>query len=110
LVDLALRRRFDDLTIDTPRNRFVRAALEGISRVVQRHDLTHRCRKLAREMKAMGVSGNPPTRVQMSADRFGRHDSHDRFMVAAAKLAFDLGLPTEEAGKNILAMPDRDED
>src|SRR5262249_45188986 len=101
--------KFDELTIDTPRNRFVRAALEAISRVVQRHDLAHRCRKLASDMKALGVSGNPPTRAQLSADRFGRHDSHDRFMVAAAKLAFDLALPTEASGTNILALPDREE-
>jgi 5-methylcytosine-specific restriction enzyme subunit McrC len=101
--------KFDELTIDTPRNRFVRVALEAISRVVQRDDLAHRCRKLASDMKAMGVSGNPPTRAQMSADRFGRHDSDDRFMVAAAKLAFDLALPTEVSGRNVLALPDREE-
>jgi 5-methylcytosine-specific restriction enzyme subunit McrC len=60
--------KFDELTIDTPRNRFVRAALEAISRIVQ-HELAHRCRKRASDMKAMGVSGNLPTRAQMSADR-----------------------------------------
>ena len=101
--------KFDELTIDTPRNRFVRAALEAISRIVQRTELAHRCRKLASDMKAMGVSGNPPTRAHVSADRFGRHDSEDRFMVAAAKLAFDLVLPTEASGKNVLALPDREE-
>ena len=101
--------KFEELTIDTPRNRFVRAALEAISRIVGAHDLAHRCRKLASDMKAMGVSGNPPTRAQMSADRFSRHDADDRFMVAAAKLAFDLALPTEVSGANILPLPDREE-
>jgi 5-methylcytosine-specific restriction enzyme subunit McrC len=101
--------RFDELTIDTPRNRFVRAALEAISRIVQSHDLAHRCRKLASDMKAMGVSGNPPTRALVSVDRFGRHDSDDRFMVSAAKLAFDLALPTEASGAHSLALPDREE-
>lgn len=101
--------KFDKLTIDTPRNRFVRAALEVISRIIRRHDLAHRCRKLANDMKAMGVSGNPPTPAQMSADRFSRHDADDRFMVAAAKLAFDLALPTEVSGANILPLPDREE-
>jgi len=101
--------RFDDLTSDTRRNRFVRGALESISRLILRHDLAHRCRKLASDMKAMGVPGNPPTRMQMSADRFGRHDAEDRFMVAAAKLALDLALPTEASGANILALPDREE-
>ena len=100
--------RFDELTIDTPRNRFVRAALESISRIVRRKDVAHRCRALATGMKAMGVSGIAPTRSEMSTDRFGRHDTDDRFMVAAAKLAFDLALPNESFGANVLALPDRE--
>ena len=100
--------RFDELTVDTPRNRFVRAALETIARIVQRKDVSHRCRSLASGMKAMGVSGDAPTRAQMSTDRFGRNDADDRFMVAAAKLAFDLALPTEVAGTNVLTLPERE--
>ena len=100
--------RFDELTIDTLRNRFVRAALESISRIVRR-DLAHRCRSLANGMREMGVSGELPTRAQMSTDRFGRNDADDRFMVAAAKLAFELALPTEVAGADVLALPDREE-
>ena len=101
--------RFDELTIDTPRNRFVRAALESVSRLGLRRDLAHRCRLLANSMKSMGVSGDAPTIRQMSLDRFGRHDADDRLMVAAAKLVFDLALPTEAAGANSFVMPDRDE-
>lgn len=100
--------RFDELTIDTPRNRFVRAALESISRMVRRKDVAHRCRSLAGGMKALGVAGEPPTRAQTSTDRFGRHDAEDRFMVAAAKLAFELMLPTEVSGANVLTLPDRE--
>lgn len=100
--------RFDELTIDTPRNRFVRAALEIISRIVRRKEVSHRCRSLASGMKAMGVSDDAPTRTQMSTDRFGRNDADDRFMIAAAKFAFDLTLPTEAAGANMLPLPDRE--
>jgi 5-methylcytosine-specific restriction enzyme subunit McrC len=101
--------RYTALTIDTPRNRFVRAALESVARLVKRPAIAHRCRYLAAAMKTRGVSGQAPTRAQMSADRFGRHDSDDQFMVAASKLALDLALPTESAGGNVLAMPDREE-
>ena len=101
--------RFDELTIDTPRNRFVRAALERISRLVRQPGLRRRCGKLASDMKSMGVSGTPPTRHQLSSDRFGRHDASDRYMVAAAKLALDLALPTEVSGRSALALPDREE-
>lgn len=100
--------RFDELTIDTPRNRFVRAALEAISRIVQRQDIAHRCRSLAGGMKALGVSGEPPTRTQIGTHRYGRHDADDRLMVAAAKLAFELTLPTEVSGVNVLTLPDRE--
>ena len=101
--------RFDEFTIDTPRNRFVCAALGHIARIVQRQDIAHRCRALAGSMKAMGVSGEEPTRAQMSMERFGRNDADDRLMVAAAKLAFDLALPTEESGANVLLLADREE-
>src|SRR5687767_8087589 len=60
-------------------------------------------------LKAMGVAGKPPTRVQISTERFGRHDADDRFMVAASKLAFDLALPAEASGAIVLALPDREE-
>ena len=59
-------------------------------------------------MKAQGVSGNAPTRAEMSVDRFGRHDADDRFMVAAAKLALDLALPGETLGSSVLSLPDRE--
>jgi 5-methylcytosine-specific restriction enzyme subunit McrC len=100
--------RFDELTIDTARNRFVRAALESICRIVRRPDVAHRCRLLAAGMKAQGVSGIAPSRAEMSVDRFGRNDADDRFMVAAAKLAFDLTLPTESRGSSMLSLPDRE--
>lgn len=101
--------RFDELTVDTPRNRFVRAALELIARVAARPEVIRRCRRLAYDMKAMGVSGTPPTSREMTTDRFGRHDMEDQEMVAAAKLAFELAIPTEIAGPQKMPLSDRDE-
>lgn len=100
--------RFSELTVDTPRNRLVRSALERIARIVQGKGLAHRCRLLAGGMKAMGISGECPTRAQMGTESFGRNDADDRFMVAAAKLALDLALPTEASGRHVLALPDRE--
>ena len=101
--------RYEELTIDTPRNRYVCGALDSIAPLVKFQDVAHQCRKLARDLRSLGVTGIVPTREQMSADRFSRHDANDQFMVAAAKLAFDLKLPTEDTGEYVLAMPDRDE-
>lgn len=101
--------RFDELTVDTPRNRFVRAALELIARMASRPEVKRRCRTLANDMKMMGVSGAPPTMREISADRFGRHDANDQKMVAAAKLAFELTVPAEYAGLRKLPLSERDE-
>ena len=101
--------RFEEFLVDTPRNRYVRAALEKIAKIVRRTNLADRCSTLAARLRRMGVSGEKPDRSEISADQFGRHDTDDRQMVAAAQLAFDLALPTEEAGPQSLFMPDREE-
>lgn len=101
--------RFDELTLDTPRNRLVRAALERIARLVTHRDFAHRCRSLAGDLGRAGVSSLPPSRADLATDQIGRNDAEDRFMLALARLAFDLALPTEEAGTTPLATPDRDE-
>lgn len=101
--------QFEELTINTPRNRYALAALEVIAAAVRQPALSHRCRKLANTFKRLGVSGIRPTRAEVSTDRFGRHDAKDRFMMAAARLALDIALPTEDDGGEYLATPDRDE-
>jgi 5-methylcytosine-specific restriction enzyme subunit McrC len=100
--------RYEDLTVDTPRNRFVRAALDAIAKIVNRSDLAHRCRALSSSLKHIGVTGEKPSRSEVSTDRFGRHETDDQQMVAAAHLAFDLALPTETIGTRFLAIPDRE--
>jgi 5-methylcytosine-specific restriction enzyme subunit McrC len=100
--------RFDELTIDTARNRFVRTALEEISKIVRRDALAHRCRSLAESLRRMGVTGERPSRGEVSVGRFGRHDADDQPMVSAAHLAFNLALPTEAAGSKHLSLPDRE--
>ena len=99
--------RFDDLAVNTPRNRYVRAALDSIAGVVGQSELSHRCRALAGSLKQMGVTNEKPSRSEVSADRFGRHDIEDQQMVAAAHLAFNIALPTEATGAKLLALPDR---
>lgn len=100
--------RFDELTVDTARNRFVRAALEEIAKIVCRDALAHRCRSLAASLRRMGVTGERPGRGEASIDHFGRHDTDDQPMVSTAELAFNLALPTEAAGTKHLSLPDRE--
>ena len=100
--------RFDELTVDTARNRFVRTALAEISKIVCRDALAHRCRSLAASLRRMGVTGERPGRGEVSIDHFGRHDADDQPMVSAAHLAFNLALPSEAAGAKHLSLPDRE--
>ena len=99
--------RFQELTVDTPRNRFVRSALERASRIGTDGKVVKRCRRLARNLRFMGVSGNAPTLLELSKDRFGHHDSGDREMVAAAKLIFEMAMPTEAAGSRMMPLSER---
>ena len=99
--------RFEELTVDTPRNRYVRAALEKSAKMVRR-DLARRCRALATDLVRMGVSGEHLIRHDPSINLIGRMDTADQQMLAAAQLAFDLALPTETAGPRNLSSPSRD--
>ena len=101
--------RFEDLTLDTPRNRLLRAALALMARLVRNAEVVHRCRSLASTLAQAGVGGMRPSRADLASDQIGRNDAADRFMVALARLAFDLALPTEESGATALVAPDREE-
>jgi len=98
--------RFENLTVNTPRNRYVRAALTVVARIVHRRELAHRCRVLASSLERLGVSADVPTRAEMSTAH-GRNDVDDQLMIAAARLAFDLVLPTETTGNRHLSLPSR---
>ena len=100
--------RFDELTIDTPRNRYIRSALEVIANIVRRKELAHQCRSLAGSLRRLGVVGERPGRGETSVERFGRHDAVDRKMVAAARLALEMVIPTETIGYKSLPLPARD--
>lgn len=100
--------RFEELTVDTPRNRLVQMALQKVSGLVAERDLRTRCRALAGMMRSMGVSALAPSRAEISSQQFGRNDAEDRVMVEAARLALEMALPTED-GYGALPVPDRDE-
>jgi len=100
--------RFEEFTIDTTRNRLVRAALESLTNRVGDAALKHRCWTLACRLGSLGVSGVMPSRGEIAKDQIGRHESEDRFMIALARLVFDLLLPTESDGAKPLTRIERD--
>lgn len=101
--------RFEELTLDTPRNRFVLVALERLSGWLEDAALAHRCRTLAHELGRAGVSGVMPSRSETAADQIARHEGEDRLMVSLAKAVFDLVLPTEQEGMRSLLKAQRED-
>ena len=102
---------FDELTTDTPRNRFVLAALHKLVRIVPDDELARRCRVTAAALERAGVKPEQSSGLRnttATSRAAGRDNTEDRRMLAAARLAFDLGLPTEEAGRSHMPSPDRD--
>ena len=103
---------FDELTTDTARNRLVKAALNQLTRIVGDKDLARRCRSSAAALDRAGVSND----LSLSRGKgggatpvtAGRENAEDRQMLAAARLAFSLYLPTEDPGRSRLPAPDRD--
>ena len=108
--------RYHNFVVDTPRNRFVRAALDksaalltafekhqlaGVKDKVQQEakEIAKRCRRQSRIMHEMGVLAPAPLPNSPELDNFGRHDMTDRPMVELAKFVFVLLMPTEDAGK-----------
>lgn len=92
--------RFEELSVDIPRNRFVRDALEASGE--------RRCRALGERLRLLGVRGPAPSRSELDRIVFNRNDVADRRMIAAAKLVFDLAMPTEQPGPEPLPKPDRE--
>ncbi len=99
--------RYEALSINTPRNCYVRAALESLARMGIRMAQAQRCRRLASDLWRLGATSPKPNLAVLATDRFGRHDVADQRMVAAAKLAFELAIPTEHQGRHALLRPDR---
>lgn len=99
--------RYEELTVDTPRNRYVRSALEKLTSILTSASLIRRCRSLVVSLEQLGVRQGKPVAYNGKSERFGRHDAADQKMVAAADLAFSLALPTEFAGQHHLTMPDK---
>lgn len=100
--------RFEELTFNTVRNRYFRAALDTLSRTVRRKSLATRCRILVQTFSAAGVTADKPERAALSRETFGRHDAQDRQLLLMAHLAFDLALPDEHIGRYQHSAPNRD--
>ena len=100
--------RFEEMTVDTPRNRLVRAALDALANRVDDKVLAHDCRRLAGDLGRLGVAGLKPSRSTLSADQIAKHDVDDLLMIALSGLVFDLVIPTEDLGRHAVTRVEKD--
>lgn len=98
--------QFDQLSLNTPRNAFLRAALSHLATLNPPRKLRQHCQQLARQLQQLGITAPCPDRQQISRETFGRHDADDRSLLALARLAFSLQLPQQQQGK--LQLPSLD--
>jgi 5-methylcytosine-specific restriction enzyme subunit McrC len=100
---------YEELTIDTPRNRYVRAALQRLTQIVRTDRIRIKCSALSARLTALGVTGPKPELIELSTETFGRNDVADKTMISLARLAFDLALPLESSGVYALNATEREE-
>jgi 5-methylcytosine-specific restriction enzyme subunit McrC len=109
---------YEELTVNSPRNRFVAATLLEASRIVSpsgpdaaaSRRRSQRCADAAFAMQRQGVDPRPPSRAELSKDRLGHHDARDRRMLDAAHLVHEMAVPYHERGPRSVPRILRDED
>jgi 5-methylcytosine-specific restriction enzyme subunit McrC len=86
--------RFEELTVDTPRNRLIRTALASIARLCGDEGLMRRCQGQSQRLAQLGVGILDARAGQRDAEvRLTRNDQQDRSVLLAARLALQLSLP-----------------
>lgn len=97
--------RFEEHTMDTPRNRLVRAALDYLAVMVDAPEVVHECRAMSQLLGSLGVSSQ---RAALATDQVGRNETADLLMVNLAKMVFEASIPSEQAGRNPAVAVDAD--
>jgi 5-methylcytosine-specific restriction enzyme subunit McrC len=101
--------RFEELTHDTARNRYVLSALMKTRSTVKDRALVDESGRLIRTFVDIGVKPLQPSRSEMSRDRIARNDADDELVLRVAEIVLELMLPSEESGGVKLTRLDHDE-
>lgn len=99
--------QYSELTLNSPRNCYIRAALEKLGQLLKNKNEGRKCRSLANRLYQNGITGDKPDTSFLSRQTFSRHDADDRQLLSLSRLAFDLTLPSEEEGRYQTQAPDR---
>lgn len=100
---------FEEQTVDIPRYRLVRVALQSIVLVVKSPDIRRRCREYDARLAHAGVSAIRPSTADLARVQLGRNDLQDKALIDAATLALDMVLPAQDAGTRSYTKVERHE-
>lgn len=87
---------FDNLTIDTPKNRYIHAAAHALLPQLQDKILTRQCQKIISRFKALKIGQS--THYDYLTDYFDQSGKQDKTLLTLCRLIFNLAIPTELAG------------
>lgn len=96
--------RFQEPTLNTPRNRLVRAALERGTNITQ-GPIASQCRNYASLLFRMGVCDGIPDRYTLAQEVDTISTRDDRMVVAAARLLLEMAIPQTRSGDDFLPLP-----
>ena len=99
--------RFDELSVDNPRNRVLRTALVIATRHAEDRNLERRARALADVLTQYGVSPRLITAREAGQLHLGRNERDDVEAIDAARLLLQMAIPSEEVGRASSRDPER---
>ena len=100
---------FEYFTVNTPKNQYVKAALDSLSRIMKDKELKRSCHIYSRALERAGVARYAPMNTIRAKMPNTISNPEDRQMLAAAELAHNMRIPTEETGDSYMLVTDRNE-
>lgn len=85
--------RYNDLTLDTPKNRYIHAAAHFLVKKCADEQLIKKCRGIIHQFTTLNIGQT--THYRYERERFSHKDNT---LLSLSKLIFSLSIPTEFAG------------
>jgi 5-methylcytosine-specific restriction enzyme subunit McrC len=109
LLQARVHCRFDTLTINNEKNRYIKGAIKALGRVVDKGTVQRQLNKLELEMSHRGVGDTAGEGSFNRHAALGVHNAMDVEVLELAKLAYMISLPCESSGGSKFLEPERAE-
>ncbi|WP_082981359.1 5-methylcytosine restriction system specificity protein McrC [Morganella psychrotolerans] len=100
---------FEEVSVDTAKNRYILNALQQIQKLTKQSDLLVRSKKISMQLKKQGISDIQIAVYNPTSEKFGRHENEDRKIIQLAELIHNMMLINESLGSKLSPKPDKQE-